>query len=160
VTCEDLERWRLRKERGESRGELRAARDQIACRLAEDTSCTIANAKAKLISARQINDLRLIFGGGGHSDFPYKKAVMKPFHGPYFRTAFDPDCVGIPTPTDLDLAPASRRWMPRLSVAYGLSFDKTQLASFIYPRDVEPPKPDELWRPRRRLAHAPDKDEI
>lgn len=156
---DELECWRRRKERGGSYPELRAAREQIEDQLAQDSSNTIANAKAKLISPQQINDLKLIFGGGGHSEHPYKNAVVRPFHGPYFRRGFDPDSVGVPAPSDLDLAPANRRWMPRLTVAYGLSFDKTQLASFIYPRGVEPPKPDELWRPRHTAAHAPDKDE-
>lgn len=156
---DELERWRRRKERGEPHRALEQARERIEEHLAQDSSDTIGNAKGKLIYRPQINHLKVIFGGGGHCDRPYKSAVFRPFHGPFFRDGFDPDAIGMPVPSDLDLPRSNRRWMPRLTVAYGLSFDKTQLASFKYPREVEPPKPDELWRPRHRSAHAPDKDE-
>ncbi len=50
----------------------------------------------------QLNNIRLIFGGGGHSDYPYRTAVMTPFSGQLFRKTIQPDVVGLPLPRDLD----------------------------------------------------------
>ncbi len=49
--------------------------------------------------------------------------------------------------------------MLRLSVAYGLSFERNQLASFTYPKDVGIPPPEQIWKPRTLIPDAPTKDE-
>jgi hypothetical protein len=49
--------------------------------------------------------------------------------------------------------------MKRLSVAYGLSFEKNELVSFTYPRDVATPRLEELWQQRKIIPDAPTKDE-
>jgi len=65
----------------------------------------------------------------------------------------------MPVPSDLQLSIDEHPWMRRLSVAYGLSFERNQLMPFVYPVDVQPPSPEELWQPMRPRGHAPSKDE-
>ncbi|MDP3014695.1 MAG: hypothetical protein Q8M92_10655, partial [Candidatus Subteraquimicrobiales bacterium] len=150
-----LETWREKKERGETDHELREAQGWIAEELSRETKATLAFAKQKLFVKDQLNRIRVIFGGGGHCEHPYKTAVMNPFSGDLFRQSINPDVVGLPIPRDLELKSHETRWMRRLSVAYGLSFEKSELAPFTYPRDVPPPTPDEIWQPLKPLAHAP-----
>ena len=107
----------------------------------------------------QIDQIRVIFGGGGHCEHPYKTAVMSPFSGGLFRQAISPDVLRMPIPHDLELEAGHARWMRRLSVAYGVSFEKSELVTFTYPVEVETPKPEEVWKPRRRIQDAPTKDE-
>jgi hypothetical protein len=156
---QSLERWRERKERGESDLELRKAKDWIAKELNSETKCTLAYAKQKLFVREQLNDIRVIFGGGGHCEHPYKIAVMSPFSGQLFRKSVSPGVVGLPVPRDLELESHETRWMRRLYVAYGLSFERSELARFTYPKDVSTPTTDELWQPLRSPVHAPSKDE-
>jgi len=159
VTNQTLEEWRMKKERLENVPELTNAKKWLADKLATGTQSTLAYAKQKLFVPDELNKIRLIFGGGGHCDHPYTTAVMKPFSGQLFRRDITPDIVGLPTPRDLELDEQQRRWMKRLSVAYGLSFEKSDLVGFTYPRDVEIPAPDELWQPRRIIPDAPTMDE-
>jgi len=49
--------------------------------------------------------------------------------------------------------------MRRLSVAYGLSYEKSELANFTYPKDVSTPRPEEIWQPRKHIPDALSKDE-
>jgi len=52
------------------------------------------------------------------------------------------------------------RWINRLSVAYGLSFVKTDLADNIYPKDLNDPAYDEIQGIRdKAIPTAPTKDE-
>lgn len=152
-----LESWRERKERGETDYELREAKEWIANELNRGTEATLALAKQKLFVKDQLNYIRIIFGGGGHCEHPYKNAVMRPFSGELFHQSLAPDIVGLPFPRDLD--PHETRWMRRLNVAYGLSFEKSELAPFTYPKDSRTPAPDEIWQPHKRLGHAPSKEE-
>jgi hypothetical protein len=159
VEPKTLEIWRARKEADGTEHELVVAKNNIAEQLVKGTRATLACAKSKLYRRDQINEIRLIFGGGGHCDNPYKISVVKPFSGDLFRKAIRPPEVGLPAPVDLDLDYTQRRWMSRLAVAYGLSFYRSDLAPFTYPRDVEPPEPDQLWPRRVDLPEAPTKDQ-
>jgi hypothetical protein len=48
--------------------------------------------------------------------------------------------------------------MNRLYVAYGLSFEKTDLVNFTYPKDVTDPESDEIWNRSKIIPEAPTKD--
>lgn len=159
VEPQSLEKWREIKEQGGTTPELRKAKEWIAGRLSQGTEATLAFAKKKLYMPDQLRDLRVIFGGGGHCEYPYKAAVMKPFSGQLFRQPIAPDVVGLPIPRDLQLGDSETRWMSRLSVAYGLSFEKSQLTGFTYPRDVATPKAEELWPQVKKIIDAPSKDQ-
>ncbi len=67
--------------------------------------------------------------------------------------------VSMPTTIDLQLNSNETRWMKRLSVAYGLSFERSELARFIYPKDIKDPSPSDIWNPKRRCREAPEKDQ-
>lgn len=157
--CLSLEIWRERKERGEKHFELKEAKEWIAKELGRGTEATLALAKQKLFVKDQLNGIRVIFGGGGHCEHPYKNAVMLPFSGKLFSKPINPDIVGLPFPRDLDLASYDTRWMRRLYVAYGLSFEKSELTRFTYPKDSRTPQPEEIWRPHKEVDAAPTKDE-
>ena len=154
-----LEMWREKKERGVAEHELLMARNKVAEQLTQGTTSTLGSTKKKLYLPHGINEIRVIFGGGGHCEHPYEASVIKPFSGCLFNQSIRPAIVGLPIPADLDLGSTRGRWMRRLSVAYGLSFPKSDLASFTYPRDVEPPEPDQIWPRRRNLPDAPTKDQ-
>ena len=153
-----LERWREKKEQGDRDLELTKARDWIADRLMVGTQATLAHTKSKLYVKDQLCEIKLIFGGGGHCEHPYKTAVMKPFNGQLFRNEITPAIVGLPVPRDLELNGSETRWMRRLSVAYGLSFERSELAGFTYPRDVDTPTPDQIWPRRKRMPDPITKD--
>lgn len=159
MNSQTLEFWRKRKEAGGNERELQEARNIIEKSVSSGTKATLAWAKKKLYVEKQFYDLRVIFGGGGHCEFPYKAAVMNPFSGSLFPLRFKPDIVGMPTPADLELGPKGMQWMRRLSVAYGLSFVKTDLSDFTYPKDVKDPEPTEIQYRFKRLPEAPTKDE-
>ena len=158
VNNKSLEDLRLKKERFEDINELRKAREWISEKLSQETEATLAYAKQKLFVREEINNIRLIFGGGGHTDYPYKDAVMKPFNGQLFRNNINPDMIGLPLPRDLYLEESSKRWMKRLTVAYGLSFEKGELAKFTYPSDVNIPTSEQIWSNRKYIPDAPSKD--
>ena len=138
---------------------LSQARHQIYEGLMRATEQTLAKAKHKLIVENQLDQIRLIFGGGGHCEYPYKAAVMHSFSGTLFRQAISPDTLGMPVPYDLELETGQTRWMRRLSVAYGLSFEKSELSTFSYPVEMESPTAEEIWKPFRKIPGAPGKDE-
>lgn len=156
---EALEIWRERKESGGTEAPLNSAKNWIREQLSRATHGTLAKAKRKLMVRGQLDEIRVIFGGGGHCEYPYKVAVMEPFSGGLFRRPVSPDTIGMPIPGDLELEAGQSRWMRRLSVAYGLSFERSELSTFTYPVQVQLPKPEEIWRPRRRIPDAPTKDE-
>ena len=117
------------------------------------------NASKKLYVKKQLNDIRVIFGGGGYCENPYKKAVMKAFENQFFPKGYYPDVIGLPIPKDLEVDNNKVRWINRLSVAYGLSFVRTDLADNIYPKDLRDPKADEIQTTRaREIEDAPTKD--
>ena len=154
-----LEKWREKKEQGDNDRELMHAREWIAESLGAGTQATLAFTKQKLYVKDQLTEIKVIFGGGGHCEHPYKTAVMKTFSGQLFRRAITPDVVGLPVPRDLELNGSETRWMRRLSVAYGLSFEKSVLAGFTYPKDVDNPTPDQIWPRRKNIPAAPSKDD-
>jgi len=156
--CYNLEYWRKKKERREISPELRIALDKICDKLKKGTESTLHLAKSKLIRKEQLIDIRVIFTGGGHCDYPYKYATMHPFSGRLFPRPIDPDVIGLPIPIDLELAEHEKRWMSRLYVAYGLSFERNNLSNFIYPKDVPNPEPEEIWKPREISVEFPSKD--
>jgi hypothetical protein len=153
-----LEMWRMRKEDGGREPELQLARSKIESKLKRGTQTTLAWAIKKIYVKEQLHDIRIIFGGGGYCDYPYKTAVVWPFSGSLFPRGISPDIVGLPIPRDLELGDQGNRWMRRLYVAYGLSFVKIDLAKFTYPKDVRDPKPDEILTRDKILPDAPTKD--
>lgn len=158
VDWAQLERLRQEKEGGRTSTALTQARIRIAKELDLGTTRTLALAREKLFRRDQIKDIRIIFGGGGHCHNPYQVGTLSPFSGNLFAQTINPDVVGLPTPKDLGLKPAETSWLSRLSVAYGLSFEKSELVRFTYPVNVQTPKPEELWRPRARQIEAATKD--
>jgi len=154
-----LEMWRKRKEAGEKELELQKAREWIASQLSQSTIATLAFTKQKLFVKDDLNGIRVIFGGGGHCDNPYKNAVMRAFSCDLFRERIRPDIVGLPIPRDLELEAHESRWMRRLSVAYGLSFEKSELSSFTYPVELKTPEPHQIWPRRMVIDDAPTKDQ-
>jgi len=154
-----LEAWRQRKESGENHPLLTEAKHRIYEELLRRTEETLARAKKKLIVKKQLNEIRVIFGGGGHCEHPYKTAVLCPFSGGLFQRGISPDVLGMPVPRDLELEAGQTKWMRRLAVAYGLSFERSELSTFTYPIEVETPNPEEIWRPRRRIQEAPSKEQ-
>lgn len=163
-----LERWRQMKESGHDAVPLTKARDSIHEHLSKGTAKTIAQSKHKLIRRDQINRVQVIFGGGGHCDTPYRSAVLNIFDHALFRIDEIEDRrrkrdqfeIGMPSPRDLRISENQKRWIKRLTVAYGLSFEKGQLATFDLPGSVETPRPEQVWRPMVNRRQAPSKDEV
>lgn len=153
-----LEFLRKEKESGAKLPILEKARYKILNKLERGTTTTLALSRNKLFCRDQIRDIRVIFGGGGHCSNPYKLGVISPFSGCLFNPEVDPPIVGIPDPVDLEVATNQKRWLPRLSVAYGLSFVKSELARFTYPVDISDPTPEEVWRPISSAAEAATKE--
>lgn len=163
----ELEEWRQLKESDGSHRTLTAVRGEIKSELFDESRRTIHESWLKLISRKQINELKVIFGGGGHSRVPYHEAVVEQFDKSPFnstqidqrRRVGDPFDIGMPSPADLELPGGSKRWLNRLTVAYGLSFEQGQLADFTLPKQVLQPTPEEIWKPRRTASTAVSKDE-
>jgi hypothetical protein len=159
IDCGSLEKWRERKERGENSSNLEEAKNWIAKELNRETKKTVGQTSKKLFVKKQLTDIRVIFGGGGTCEHPYKSSVIKTIGRLPFGKADGPDIVGMPVPSDLELMGHEAKWMRRLSVAYGLSFEKGDLAPFTYPKNVSDPTSDEIWQPQKKIAHAPTKEE-
>jgi hypothetical protein len=149
--------FRRRKERGRSDPHLDLARNEMRSAVAQGTKRTMAKAKKKLHLAAQLATARVIFGGGGYAEHPYGGGAASVFHSDLFAQGRKPETLGMPVPVDLELSLGQRAWMPRLSVAYGLSFLRQDLVPFIYPVDVEPPDPPRITTSRPK---APSKDEV
>lgn len=151
-----LEYWRKRKEAGGNEPLLTAAKEWVRGELGVRTVVPLASAKRKLIKPRQLTTTEVIFGGGGHVRNPYETGVKRAFCDSIFREPMDPRIVGVPDPKDLDLQKGQAKWLPRLSVAYGLSFTRVELAGFDFPED----NPDQPRPMSTRLGiTAPTKDE-
>ena len=161
-----LESYRKMKEQSKRDVHLCYAVSVVRSELSDSTQKTIYQAKQKLQRRQQIDDLRILFGGGGHITDPYAEAVEAQFSGRYFnpitinmrRSKGESFAVGMPDPQDLELAASERKWMKRLTVAYGLSFEKSELSPFKLPKAVSDPKPEDLWQPKREFVAAPSKD--
>lgn len=159
LDSQSLEHWRHKKENGCNEAELISAKQKVADQLFKGTRSTLAHSKRKLFIREQLDDMRVIFGGGGHCEYPYRNKALEPFRGDLFRRNIDPDVVGLPIPIDLDRQGVQPLWMNRLSVAYGLSFEKSELANFIYPIDVSTPEPEQIWNSNRTIIEAVSKDQ-
>ncbi len=158
--CSLLEKWRKLKEKGADEYELKSACSQIAEKLSSQTLKILASSRRKLYNHNQLEDVDIIFGGGGHCDNPYKEAVLYPFSYPtIFNKPINPNIIGIPKPTDLTLNNQQEAWLPRLSVAYGLSFNRFDLADNLFPHQIDNPKEEEIWQPIATRHSAPTKDE-
>ncbi|WP_338604482.1 hypothetical protein [Desulfoferula mesophila] len=155
----ELEELRKKKEQEENDPRLIRAKGLIKEEILKGTKKTLALAKKKLYIKDQLRGTRIIFGGGGHCDNPYGNAVQDTFHSNLFRSGMNPDVLGMPIPRDLDLPDGSEHWMNRLSVAYGLSYLKEDLAKFTYPEDVIDPSPSEIFNFTKERVRAPSKDE-
>lgn len=130
----------------------------IAKEMRKETIATLAYGKKKLYVKDQLNEIKIIFGGGGHCEYPYRRAVMQSFSCDLFRKPLKPDVIGLPFPPDLELKGSEARWMSRISVAYGLSFVRDDLALFTYPKDVSTPKLEEIWPRRKKIPDFPEND--
>lgn len=153
-----LEQLRKDKEAGTISPYLKNARKKLCKKLDIGTTASIAMARKKLFNRDQIRSISVIFGGGGHCKNPYILGAFAPFSGCLFSPSFDPDIIGLPNPGDLELNAANSRWLRRLTVAYGLSFVKSDLARFIYPTDINNPTPEEIWRPKSTTVEAAAKE--
>ena len=158
VDWKTLESFRKLKEQGAGNSHLSKAKSKIRQALETGTTKSLATAKMKLPVRKQMSGIKVIFGGGGHCENPYATGVMTPFSGNMFAPPLEPDIISMPTPIDLKLNSNETRWMKRLSVAYGLSFERSELARFIYPKDIKDLSPADIWNPKRRCREAPDKD--
>lgn len=164
---QDIEQWRELKESGRLNRTLMAVKREMQTELSQESSMTIGQAKQKLINPQQINELTLIFGGGGHCNIPYHEALMEQFGNCYFTPARidqrerkkEPFYIGMPTLSDLELPSAGKRWLDRLTVAYGLSFEQGQLAEFKLPSQDPKPSLEEIWKPRRAFVSLVSKDD-
>ena len=94
------------------------------------TCLNFAKALKKIFN---LNNIKLIFGGGGNAPIPYEESVKYAFHS--VKNTKIPEILTLPKPADLD---AEEHWMPRLSVAYGLSFNRFDLHRIILPQDIIP----------------------
>ncbi|MBP7777869.1 MAG: hypothetical protein KA371_12120 [Acidobacteria bacterium] len=155
-----IDELRRKKELGKSDPQLDRVKKALGGELAVHTKRTLLRAKKKLYRRDQLDRTRVIFGGGGHTENPYSRGTLAAFKSEIFANSLVPDTLGMPQPTDLELPSAGQGWMRRLSVAYGLSFERHELVPFTYPSDVDAPKAEDVWRPHRRRGHAPTKDEV
>ncbi|MCD6177554.1 MAG: hypothetical protein J7K29_06930 [Candidatus Cloacimonetes bacterium] len=78
--------------------EIKEAKGWISKGLNRGTEGILALAKKKLFDKEQLNDIKIIFGGGGHCEYPYKTAVLKPFSGQLFKKDIYPDIIGMQLP--------------------------------------------------------------
>ncbi len=151
VDFEKLERWRRLKEQGKKSEVLARAGIDIGQALKNASWNTLGLARRKLTSKRQFEDLRLLFGGGGHLRNPYERYVLDVFdevnlHG----SPFKPQVVNLPVPNDLEPSQSVGLWMNRLWIAYGLSFYPGDYPNHQYPSET----PDAVPVEPRRLPDA------
>jgi len=133
---QSLEAWRAQKETLTSSIELKKARDQVYSALKADTVNLLFIARKKLPIPDQLDEPRVMFGGGGHSTNPYENAVTDALE--------DQRILGRPLKwtdiklpaLDMENMPPGSGWTNRLSVACGLSYQKDELVKYIYPKDI------------------------
>jgi hypothetical protein len=153
ISPADLERLRLDKEANRNHSALDFAKNRLRCDLTPSVLGVLAEVKSKkLFRPRQLFDLRVIYGGGGHTENPYARGVRESFKAEIFRAGFSPPEVGLPDASDLQLPARVNQgeWRRRLSVAYGLSYPSYELTPFMLPCEVSEPR--EIWQPRAEIA--------
>ena len=137
VEPEDLEALRIKKERGEVLPELDKARDLIETELREESVVVAFRGQQKLPEPRQLANVRLLFSGGGHQKKPYQSAVLDSLSDTRVTaTPIVPGILGMRLPDDLEPKNNLKDWMPRLWVAYGLSFEFGSLKDNMYPSQM------------------------
>ncbi len=160
----DLECWRKEKESNSQHPKIIAARNIIEKRLENSTSHTINDTLRCLAEGPNVTRLgtlrdnsRLIFSGGGHTTIPYKSAVFQAYNNRFRPENYIPQITSIRAPEDLDLTEHQRRyWMPRLYVAYGLSFLVENLTGHTFPDPIpDPPNETEDCTCRGRNPNCP-----
>jgi hypothetical protein len=103
MSCENLERLRSLKELGQRDDEFRVARNKMGQQLLAATVETAYKAKKKLHLQQQFNEIRLLFGGGGHVKDPFETSILRAFRdNRLVAKPLNPDILGMPLPTDLD----------------------------------------------------------
>lgn|GEM_PF-700442 len=153
-----LGQLRLEKEQGRDLEPFKLVRRELVSELEKETVRVLALAKRKLYRPDQLQRTKVLFAGGGHTDFPYAEGVRLAFKSNIFPTVIRPAESGLPLPRDLKLKPAEGDWMKRLTVAYGLSFIHEELLPFTYPVDQKDRNPRDLWCKKVRVV-APTKDD-
>lgn len=159
ATAANIELLRKEKETGRRHPLLDRVRATVAQELSKNTLRLLATVKVKKLDlGGQLNETELIFGGGGHVENPYEIGVRDSFSAAIFREGLTPRSVGIPVPRDLELPKGvlAQNGLRRLSVAYGLSFPKFEIAPFKLPDAV---KPAQRVRRRREIVEAPTMDD-
>lgn len=143
LTLETMESWRVRKENGDNPPQIQSAKGKIENQLAASTDQSLEETKRQLHTGPNVTPLgslransRVIFGGGGHIDIPYKSGVMKAYQKQFHPDRTLPQIASIRTPEDLTLEDHQDRWWPRLYVAYGLSFLKENLTRITLPQPI------------------------
>jgi len=85
---------------------------------------------------------------------PEDGSLVLPFVLPLLIPSFTtPRAVGDPETIEMAFVSFS------YTVAYGLSFERSELVTFTYPVEIQPVEPKEVWRPHRRIQDAPTQDE-
>jgi hypothetical protein len=133
-----------------------------AAELVEKVSCTVGIARGKIVApdstgVHQWHRLRILMGGGGSAATMYSAAARRSFS----TWNFTPDLSSLPIPTDLEWPTEisdKASLFRRVSVAYGLSFDRTTLHDHRYPDEVAP-LPAQVGAERERYT-APSKDDV
>ena len=139
---EKLEYWRKEKEQGKDSGILTRAKMQVGEALKADTGKTLRDTLACLpfgtggISPANTlkENIKFIFSGGGHAEFPYQLAVTDAYKDS-LRTIGEPLVTSMARPPDLEVPKEYSHWVNRLYVAYGLSFLFHDLAENTFPSD-------------------------
>ena len=152
----DIEEFRRQKEAGQlKRIEIQNAIESISADLVNPTWKVLGETYRKGINTQHIKEVRIIFTGGGHIDRPYGSGVRSGISeffnqrdtgdgyigGREYRPPFDPEtipAIGMPLPSDLEfpLRVNTKLWFKRLTVAYGLSFPRFDLADYRLPHEI------------------------
>jgi len=143
IDIQKLEFWRKEKENNSQDPKIINAKNKIESSLTDSTLKTIDGTLRCLPEGPGVtpletlkNNSRLIFSGGGNTKTPYESAVLRAFSKKFRPGNFKPQTTRIRAPEDLDLTDHQKRnWMPRLYVAYGLSFFKEELTKNTFPND-------------------------
>ena len=95
--------------------------------------------KSTITAQNQILKAKLLFSGGGFIYNPYEISIQDVFKGPMFAKGRPLGKIGFPFIDDVEIDDETKlqSWMPRLHVAYGLSFSKVQLSKYKYPEEID-----------------------
>jgi hypothetical protein len=140
----------------EEQSAIDEALTQLREPVATATHCSIIEMMRMLNrqGRRQLHDTRFVFVGGGLTDDPYRRSATQTWES-LGRT--NQGIAGIPPPSELEPHAQCHAWFPRLTVAYGLSFDSNNRPGATTPGDHEPP-PEGPPPPER--PNATTKDEV